>query len=177
MNKLVSAILISATLPIALTATPALAEEHTGFFIDGRLGNAQVDDNGIDDSAFGGTLSGGYRWGYWGVDVGYANFHGFNDNGLDLDIDGFTAGLNARFNVADDWYVSARGGAFRWDTDSRGDNVRFKHGGTDFYAGLGFGYDFSQSFSAGIAYDYYNVDTGGGDADVGLISANAEVRF
>lgn len=176
MNKLIAAVLISAALPFALTATPAQAEEHTGYFIDGRLGTASIDANEFDDSTFGGTISGGYRWGYWGVEVGYANFNGFDDAGLDLDVDGFTAGVNARFHVADQWYVSARGGAFNWDTEVKSGSIGVNDDGTDFYAGLGFGYDFNRNFSAGIAYDYYNVDTAD-DADVGLISANAEVRF
>ncbi len=101
MNKLFAAVLISAAAPLAFIANPAMAEEHTGFFIDGRLGTASTDDNGIDDNTFGGSISGGYRWGYWGVELGYANFDGFKDNGAQLDVDGFTAGVNARFNVAD----------------------------------------------------------------------------
>ncbi len=176
MNKLLAAILFGAATTAALTLNTAHAEEHTGYFIDGRLGNASVDDNGIDDSTFGGTISAGYRWGYWGIDLGYANFNGFGDNGLDLDVDGFTAGVNARFNIADQWYVSARGGAFRWDAELDLGAVRAEDDGTDFYAGIGAGYDFSKTFSAGVAYDYYNVDTNG-DADIGLISVNAELRF
>ncbi|MCB1608124.1 MAG: porin family protein [Xanthomonadales bacterium] len=175
MNKLTAAIMISAALPLGWSAA-AQAEEHSGFFIDGRLGRASVDDSGVDDSTFGGTISAGYRWGYWGVDLGYANFNGFGDGGVDLDVDGITAGLNARFNIADHWYVSARGGAFAWDADLKAGNLRISDDGTDFYAGIGAGYDFSQNFSAGLAYDYFNVDAAG-DADVDLISLNGELRF
>lgn len=45
------------------------------------------------------------------------------------------------------------------------------------YAGAGFGYDFSNNFSVGLNYDYYKAEKNGLKFDPDLVSVSAEYRF
>ena len=46
-----------------------------------------------------------------------------------------------------------------------------------YYAGAGFGYDFSNNLSVGLNYDYYKADKNGLYLDPSLVSVSAEYRF
>lgn len=175
----------------ALFAAGANAQDPTGFFLEGRIGSASIDEDQFDDDTTSYQINGGYRWGNFGLEAGYVNFDDFDDEVEDIEvqagIDGFTLGVNGRTSLGDSpWYVSGRAGAFFWDADADSvitvNNVPRRVGvetdGTDFYAGAGFGYDFNEQFSLGLAYDYFGAD---GDDDITLdtnvISMTGEVRF
>jgi len=48
---------------------------------------------------------------------------------------------------------------------------------TKYYAGAGFGYDFSNNFSVGLNYDYYKADKSGLYLAPSLVSVSGEFRF
>ena len=48
---------------------------------------------------------------------------------------------------------------------------------TKYYAGAGFGYDFSNNLSVGLNYDYFKTKTAGLNLDPNLVSVSAEYRF
>lgn len=110
----------------------------------------------------------------------------------DAKVKGWIAGVNAHWNLSDNWYVSGRTGLFRADvqgwyfiegsTDTGGlptfgSRIGIKDTTTKWYAGAGFGHDFNSRFSVGLNYDYYKADKSGLKVDPGLVSASAEMRF
>lgn len=173
-----------------VAAGPTVAQDATGLFIDGRIGSASVDEDAFDDDTTALQINGGYRWGGWGIEAGYVSFDDFDDEVGDLEVqaglDGFTIGLNGRTSLGDGpWYLSGRLGAFLWDADA--DIVANVNGtptlvsagtdGTDLYAGAGFGYDFNEQFSLGLAYDYFGAGEDDIELDTGVFSVTGEVRF
>ena len=185
-------------LSLALAATALLATsvanayDSTGWFIEGRIGSSSIDEDQFDDDTTALQFNTGYRWGGWGIEGGYVNFDDYDDEAEDLElqagIDGWMLGVNGRTNFSDSpWYISGRLGAFFWDAEA--DRLLFVGNqpaiatvdtdGTDIYAGVGFGYDFSEQFSMGIAYDYFGAE--GDDDDITLdsnvFSLTGEFRF
>lgn len=193
MKKTALALALAAGALVAGTATAQ--DASSGFFLDGRVGSASIDEDDFDDEVGTFQINGGYRWNNLGVELGYVSFSEFEGEveqtgqnfDIDADIDGFMIGLNGRTNFGDSpWYVSGRLGAFLWEADasavvpSTENNfivVDANEDGTDLYAGVGVGYDFNEQFSLGLAYDYF----GPGKDDVSLqtntLSVTGEVRF
>ena len=188
MNKKILALALGAG---ALLAVPAaFAADGTGFFVDGRIGSASVDEDDFDDDSSAFQINGGYRWGGWGVEAGYVSFSEFEgedgDFELEADIDGFTLGVNGRSNFASNWYLSGRLGAFFWEADADavvpGPNntliqVSADEDGTDLYAGVGVGYDFSDQWSVGLAYDYFGPERNDVSLSTNVLSLTTELRF
>ena len=98
---------------------------------------------------------------------------------------GWTIGATGRFNLSPNWYVGGRAGFLRASFASR---VRFlgsdsplvpnKNFNSDgWYAGGGFGYDFSNNFSLGLNYDYYSAGSYGFNYDPDVVSVSGEYRF
>ncbi|HVF34126.1 MAG TPA: outer membrane beta-barrel protein [Candidatus Saccharimonadia bacterium] len=174
----------------ALVAATAAQAQDTGFFIEGRVGSASIDEDQFDDDTTAVAFNAGYRWGGWGIEAGYVTFDDFDGEVDDIEIqagvDGFTIGLNGRTNLADGpWYLSSRLGAFLWDAEAD-DVIRINNtptridadtDGTDLYAGIGVGYDFSDQFSLGVAYDYFGVEDDDVTLDTNVISVTGEIRF
>ena len=170
-------------------------DDKGGFFINGNVGKAGVDDGlyDDDDTAFGANL--GYRWSAgpgaaFGIEGGYQNLGEWSPKADRIPLDtvagkaelkGWTAGVNGHFNVADNWYLSGRAGLFR--ADVKGDYVaagiptRVDDTSNKWYAGAGFGYDFSNNLSVGLNYDHYEVDKSNLDINTDVISVSGEVRF
>jgi len=180
------------------TSLSAHAQDKGGFFINGNVGQANLDRGAYDDDDTGYGLNLGYRWALSpnvaiGVEGGYTDLGRFSPkptarlalpDGEFLrraELKGWTAGVNGHFNLTDNWYLSGRTGLFR--ADSRGDYlvaglpVRGDSKNTQWYAGAGFGYDFSNNFSVGLNYDYYKADKNQLKLNTDLVSIGAEVRF
>lgn len=172
-------------------STAQAADNHNGFFINGSVGQSNV-DKGVyddDDTAFNGNV--GYRWAVspnvlLGVEGGYVDLGKISPNSDgrafgNAEIDGWTVGVNGHFNVADNWYLSGRAGLFRSDLKGgylEGTTpVRVDDSSNDWYAGAGFGYDFNTNFSLGLNYDYYRTEKAGLKLDPGVLSIGAEYRF
>ena len=177
----------------AIPLTSHAADNTGGFFINGNVGDSNV-SKGLyddDDTGFGGNV--GYRWAVapnvlLGVEGGYTDLGKFstgnNVNGFfpDAEIKGWTLGANGHFNLTPNWYVSGRAGFFRADIkgayfDPANAVVRVDDTANKWYAGAGFGYDFSNNFGIGLNYDYYKADKSNLDLNADLISVSAEYRF
>ena len=190
-------LLVAALAAAGTVAAPAFAQSthNDGWFVNGAVGQSELDHGRYDghDTAYTGNI--GYRWALnpqfaWGVEAGYndlGNIHAkniFNDNDVvdsrKSQLHGWTAGLNGRFNVAPQWYVSARGGIYGWKGHGMSNDenpVREGLDKTSWYAGAGVGYDFSNNVSLGINYDYYDAKKDHVDLSSDVVSVQAEYRF
>ena len=174
----------------AMFSAPALAMEHEGWLYNGSTGWATVNEDELDDVELASSTNLGYRWGMFGVEGGYTFFNDFEDHvdvggtriKTDLNVDGWTLGVNANFDLSPRWSFQARGGAFFWDGDAHvsAGNVRLKvsDDGTDWYGGVALDYNWSKRASIGIAYTYYSLGGGDGfDAGLNLLGFHSEFRF
>ena len=186
---------------VGLVVLPAAhAADTSGFFINGNIGQSNLSKGGYDDSANGYAANIGYRWAVApsvliGVEGGYTDLGSFSPRSgyglLDAEISGWNVGANAHFNVSDNWYLSGRAGLFRAnvkagpfvatfynpDGSSTGQVSRVDGNSNKWYAGAGFGYDFSTNFSVGLNYDYYKASTNGFSVNPDLVSVSGEYRF
>jgi len=169
--------------------------QNAGWFVNGNVGNAWVDHGHYDDNTTGYAINGGYRWTLspnvaLGAEVGYndlGNVHAdsiFNGGPLvqegKSELHGWTAGANARFQVAPKWYLSARGGLYSWEGHGVSNDVvpfRKSLSDTSWYAGAGAGYDFTDKFSMGVNFDHYDASSDNVDLSTNMVSVSAEYRF
>ncbi len=192
-NTLFAIALATASLA-TLPAVTHAADNNGGFFVNGNVGRSTLDKGLYDDNDTGYGVNLGYRWALspefaLGVEGGYTKLGDFGTknrySGLglgDASVKGWTAGVNGRFNLAPQWYLSGRTGVFRADTRGfySNDGVTANYvddTSTKWYAGVGFGYDFSNNISLGMNYDYYKTSKNGLNLDPSLFSVSAEYRF
>lgn len=176
----------------AIPLTSHAADSNSGFFINGNVGDSNI-SKGIyddDDTGFGANV--GYRWAVapsvlLGIEGGYTDLGSISpkkqfQGAPDAELSGWNLGANGHFNITPNWYVSGRAGWFRGDIkggylDPSGVIVRVDDTANKWYAGAGFGYDFSNNFGIGLNYDYYKADKSNLDLNADLISVSAEYRF
>jgi opacity protein-like surface antigen len=189
----------STFLAIALAATgfaafPAISQaaDTSGFFINGNVGESNLNKGAYNDDDTGYSANIGYRWAVApnaliGIEGGYTDLgsispkDGYEALG-NAKITGWNIGANGHFNLTDNWYVSGRAGLFHADVkggylDQDLVAQRVDDNSNKFYAGAGFGYDFSRNFSVGVNYDYYKTDKSGIKFDPNLVSVSGEYRF
>ncbi|HEX6832012.1 MAG TPA: porin family protein [Rudaea sp.] len=179
-----------------IAAVPAISHAADnsagGFFVNGNVGQSNLSKGAYDDddTGWGGNI--GYRWALnpnvaLGVEGGYTDLGSFSPkNGYGAlgkaEINGWNLGVNGHFNLTPNWYISGRAGFYRADIKGgylAGGTVPVRVDDTSnkYYAGAGFGYDFSNNFSVGLNYDYYKAEKSGLKFDPSLVSVGAELRF
>ena len=190
-NTLIAIALATAGLA-AIPLTSHAADNNSGFFINGNVGDSNVSKGLYDDDDTGFGANVGYRWAVApnvliGIEGGYTDLGSISPKkqyqaAPDAELSGWNIGANGHFNITPNWYVSGRAGWFRGDIkggyfDPAGTIVRVDDTANKWYAGAGFGYDFSNNFGVGLNYDYYKADKSNLDLNADLISVNAEYRF
>lgn len=190
-NSLIALALIAAGLAAVPAASHAANGDNGGFFVNGGVGQSNLDKGAYNDNDTGYNLNIGYRWAInpnvaLGVEGGYTDLGSFGPTGVyagfpNAKFSGWTAGVNGHFNITPQWYISGRAGLFRADVKGVIAGtlpiVSVNDTSTKYYAGAGFGYDFSNNVSVGLNYDYYKVNKNGFSANPDLVSINAEYRF
>jgi OOP family OmpA-OmpF porin/outer membrane immunogenic protein len=194
------ALLALAFATAGLIAVPAAFAQSAptgngGWFVNGNVGRTSIDKGPYDGHDTGYGINGGYRWAVnpsvaLGVEVGYndlGNIHAKNVFNGDRVVDrqktqlhGWTAGVNGHFNISPNWYVSARTGIYGWKGHGLSNNdlpTRHSLDDTSWYAGAGFGYDFTNNFSLGLNYDHYDAEKRHVDLSTDMVSVSAEYRF
>jgi opacity protein-like surface antigen len=183
-----------ATAGLAAIPLTSHAADQSGWFINGAVGDSNVDKGAYNDDDVGFLGNVGYRWAVapsvlLGVEGGYADLgkwspsNHFNGTGIpDAKLSGWNLGVNGHFNVTENWYVSGRLGWFNGDVkggflDSTGAPVRVDDTASDWYGGAGFGYDFNNNFSVGLNYDYYKASKNNLEINPNFFSVSAEYRF
>ena len=188
---LVSAGLVAAPAAFAQSAP----SDNGGWFINGNVGRTSINKGPYDGHDTGYALNGGYRWSVnpnvaLGVEAGYndlGNIHVKNifnssnivDSGRSQ-LHGWTAGVNGHFNLNPNWYISARTGLYAWKGHGLSNDsnpIRESLDKTSWYAGAGFGYDFSNNLSVGLNYDYFDAKKHNVDLSTDMVSVSAEYRF
>lgn len=169
------------------------------FFVAGQLGQTQARTSLLDhnNSVFQ-NVRFGWRWnGIVGPEIGYAYLgrpkadigNGFAS--LSTKARAVTVGVNAKYNVYENWFVTAHAGYLRSQTKfdlsgNLGGNYKTYNNGL--YAGLGVGYDLTKDFSVGLNYDNYRINSGNSTSEnyvgvgrnrvnVAAYSASVEYRF
>ena len=181
-----------------LMAIPTLsqaADGNGGFFINGSIGDASTNEGIYDDSDTGYQFNGGYRWAFspefaFGIEGGYTDLGSFSSDVpvinpgpvlQDSESSGWTLGVNALWGLGESWYISGRTGMYF--ADIKGDYIgpagvaRIDESSDDWYAGLGFGYNFSNNFGLGLSYDWYNAGVDDLNLNAEMFSLTGEVRF
>ena len=182
---------------IAIPASSHAANgDNGGFFINGNVGQSNLDKGVYTDNDTGYGANIGYRWAInpsvaLGVEGGYTKLGTFSPTasfdvaGLQsAKIEGWNLGVNGHFNITPNWYVSGRAGLFRADLkgsalgpDLVSAPIYVDDTSNKYYAGVGLGYDFSNNVSIGVNYDYYKANKDGLNFNPDLVSVSAEYRF
>ena len=180
----------------ALLAGPTVAfAAGEGWFVGARAGHGSVDEDQLDDSDTTLAFSGGYRWNWLGIELGYVDFGGYHEQFPGFleddtpitattlaELQGWTVGVNARAQLSDRWSLTGRAGAFAWDTNAFTDvptlpRANFDEDGTDWYAGVGVAYSINDRFDLGLAYDHYRANGDVLDLSPDVFSVTTEFRF
>ncbi|WP_158628835.1 outer membrane protein [Dyella choica] len=208
MNKLVLSAVVAAVAlsPVLSQAaqTDAVAPATFGaninpnwqdnFFVAGQLGQTKYRTDFSHDKGTFQNVRFGWRWnGIVGPEIGYA-YLGHPKTGNDIAslsvrTRALTAGVNAKYNFYNNWFVTGHAGylraQYKLDATLLGMNAKGTRYNDGLYAGLGVGYDLTRNFSLGLNYDNYrlNTDNGGGNfldrkhVNVAAYSALVEYRF
>ncbi|HET6586600.1 MAG TPA: porin family protein [Oleiagrimonas sp.] len=200
MKKTLAALALAAAGMVAVPAAFAQSApppHHDGWFVNGQVGRTQMNNDWYDGHDTGYQLTGGYRWALGqstllGIEGGYndlgninfdpGNVFNSNDvyNRTQSELHGWMLGANGHFNLNPNWYVSARAGLYQWKGHGLSNNenpLRRDLDKTDWYTGVGFGYDFASNFSVGLNYDYYHAKKDDVDLSTDMVSVGAEYRF
>lgn len=188
MNKTFAALALA-----GLFALPAVshADDSNGWFINGGVGQSTYKQGYYNKHDTGYQLNGGYRWAVMpslllGVEGGYTDLGKFDPSvqgigATNTRIHGYTLGGDAHFNLTNNWYLSGRGGYYRWNGKTTspvaGMPMAFDGHGNGWYGGAGFGYDFNNNMSVGLNYDYYHASKSTASLTSHLVSVSAEYRF
>lgn len=217
MNKLalsaaVAALALSPVLSQAAhaddTSTPTYGANvnpnwQENFFVDGQLGQTQARTSLLDhnNSVFQ-NVRFGWRWnGIVGPEIGYVYLGRpkadvtalFGQNAsLSAKSRAVTLGVNGKYNVYENWFVTAHAGYLRaqnkYDFVSGNFDDNYTTFNNGLYAGLGVGYDLTKNFSVGVNYDNYRLNIGNPTSlqnigvphtrvNVAAYSASVEYRF
>lgn len=181
-----------------MLASAASAQSHSdkgGWFVNGNIGESSMNKGYYDGHDTGYALNGGYRWSLGpsaalGFELGYNDLGNIKiSNAFTGDpvvarnrsrLRGWTAGATGHFNVTPAWYVSARTGVYGWRGHGLSNDeipLRKSLSTTDWYGGVGVGYDFPANWSLGVNYDYFRARKSGVDLSSDMISLAAEYRF
>lgn len=183
-----------AAMALSCISTGSLAATTSGrFFLNGSVGQSTWHDDGFNTSKT--DTATAWRFGYaWNIDqvsygfeAGYADlgkgtcYSGFGSSDPSGGATGPLVGVNMTYHFRNRMFVNARLGWMHDNIDFKIDGSSSSYSGDGGYAGVGVGYNFSENFGIGVAYDRYNVRAqinGSRPQDgVDVFSGFAEVRF
>lgn len=176
-----------------------MSAAHTsqpGWYVSADLGQARVSKGPYNDGDTAGGIKGGYRFALnpqtsLGVEVGYqylgildphARYANQVNNSGRSQLRGATAGVDLRYNITPSWYAEVRGGGFFTQGKGLTDHypkTEYQHNvsHTNYYAGLGVGYNLDRNWSLGVNYDHYKGTGDGLHLDTDAYTVDAEYRF
>lgn len=204
MKKTIAALAIATALGFVAAPTAfaqPTSSSHSGAFVKGQVGFANLDHGVYDSTKAGYQLTVGYDWAVSdsflaGVEGGYNWMGSFNPKNTyrqaygvndKAKLHGWTLGVNGRYSINQNWFVGAHGGLYHWngkglqlvdDATTGGlTPVHFSRSKTNWYAGAGVGYQFDNGYSLGLDYDYYRDKKQGANLSMGVVSLGVVYRF
>ncbi|NII12367.1 porin family protein [Oleiagrimonas sp. C23AA] len=192
--SLVSAGLAAGSVMAQDTTSPHTAQ--TGWYVSADAGQARVSKGPYNDGDTTGGLKAGYRFEVnphtsLGLEVGYQYLGILDPHARYADrvtgsgrsqLRGATAGVDFRYNISPRWYAEWRGGAFRAQASGLTDRypgTRYRRDvtHTNYYAGVGVGYNVDRDWSLGVNYDHYKGTDDAVRLDTNAYTMSAEYRF
>lgn len=174
----------------AMLGLPLAAMADTGLYVDGAAGQASVSDQGFDDNDTSFRIGAGWRFlENFGTEIGYVDLGKVADTiapgvTASLEADGLYAGVAGKIPLhegTNGFYLNARGGLLWWEANGRAragtTTIALDDSASDFYVGVGGGYDFNEQFGVGVGFDRYKLSDGVTDATYDVLAVNGEVRF
>lgn len=178
-SKIAAAALLSMA---ALAALAASADEGAGFVrVEGGRTDFKVEGVEGDDTSYG--VRGGYYFTpSFAVEGFYTRYGEDSDDLGRLKAQGIGAGVVGKTNFGAEpyhgFYVSGRAGVVRSNLDVEVTGLgSADDSDTNYYAGVGAGYDFNRNFGVGINYDYQEPKVFDSRFKLETWSANLEYRF
>ena len=182
-------LILSSALALAMIAPAAMAQDGTGGFIRGEIGQSdvEVDVDGFSDSD--NDTSAVFGGGYWfnqnfavegHIGTMYSEYLG---DDVDFDLVSFGAGIAGKKNFGPaahtGFFIGGRVGVARVTAQLREDDfdvIDDEHSTKPYY-GVSVGYDFNPRFGMSLNFDRRQADYDGVDVDVDTIALGGEFRF
>lgn len=195
MRKTLIAITVATAGMLAIPSAFAQNANNGGWFVNGDVGRASLNHGAYNGNDTAYAINGGYRWSLSpavaiGVEAGYNDLgnirvrNAFTSDPVlkrgQSELHGWTTGVNGHFNFTPNWYVSGRTGIYSWKGHglSNNDNpLRRNLSKTDYYGGVGVGYDFASNASVGLNYNHYQAKKNSIDLSSNVVSIGGEYRF
>ncbi len=166
------------TLALALAAatlsTSVLAGGESGLYIGGSVGTTEVSEEGLDDSATGYKVFGGYNFGMvplvnLAAEINYIDFGSFDSDIGDVSVDVTAWTLSGLLGVdLGPVGLFAKAGYFAWDSDVGSAS----EDGNDPAYGVGAKFQIG-SFAVRAEYEIYEAD----EVDIDFYSVGAAYTF
>lgn len=146
-------------------------------FVGMGIGYAFIDDStnvggtrlSIDDEDIGWKLYGGMMiTDNFGFEVGWTDLGDMNQNGVDLETEGFVAAGLAALPLTEDFSLYAKAGVFSWDQDIN----TVSHDGVDPMYGLGARLRFMDQFHVRVEWEQFDTKF-----ETDMISVTGGIQF
>lgn len=188
-HALLLTVLLAGSPPAAFAGGPFVGASVGNADIDEALGNIGPPDDRIeinlDDDSPGWSAFAGYELGrYVGIRAGYIDFSTFDDildfgipgaSIIDVDLDGWTLGVDGYLPVWNWFRLTAHVGVIQWDAKVQIDFTAIDRSedGSDVYYGAGIEFDLANVVTLGSSYTRYEIS----DTDVDYAAAHFRLRF
>lgn len=167
---------------LAFAAAPAFAQDGTGF-IRAEAGRTDLTVDGVEGDDTGVNVRGGYFFNpNFGLEGFYANYGEDADGGARIKADGYGVGVIGKANFGEaaytGFFINARAGVARNKLDVRVEGLgSVNDTDTNYYVGVGAGYDFNRNFGLSLNYDYQKPKVFDTRFKVETLTVGVEYRF
>jgi opacity protein-like surface antigen len=166
---------------LALTLLLFAPAAHAGGFYIGAAfmdAGVEIEEVNFDEDDSGFKALGGYRWKYFGLEGSYADFGEPGNNLFDLEISAISATAVGTLPLGKRFELFAKGGAYQWDVEVSGNDIRGEDDDVDFTYGAGAKLVLGR-IAIRAEYEIFEIDSddSGGDVDVEAVSLGLEFRF
>lgn len=167
---------------LAFTAAPAFANEGAAF-IRAEAGRTDLTVDGVEGDDTGISVRGGYFFNQnFAVEGFYANYGEDSDGGARIKADGYGVGVVGKANFGEapytGFFINGRAGVAKNTLDVRVAGLgSVDDTDTNYYIGVGGGYDFNRNVGISVNYDYQKPKVFDTRFKVETLTVGVEYRF